>query len=402
MDRKKADELILFLREHAADDLNRLLLSASRYPGIDIPFVVDQLRARRQIKDKLPSWFREERLIYPGKLAAEQCSSELTASYKQGLIPEGSHVCDLTGGLGVDTYFLSKKAGRVTYIERNPDYCEAATHNFALLGMSGVEVLNGDSTALLERIGEVDLFYVDPARRGAGDRRVFALRDCEPDLTVLLPLLYRHAPAVVAKLSPMADIRQTIGLLPGTVAIHVLSVKNDCKELLFEMRRDTDEQDPRVTCVNFLGEGRSERFAFTLREEQEASVSLSATVGHYLYEPNASLLKAGAFKVISSRFGLDKLHISSHLYTSDTLMPDFPGRVFAVEETIPLMGKRWKKLALEIPRANITARNFPLSVDELRKRTKIADGGDVYLFATTLGSGEKVLVKGRKVPRSGE
>lgn len=390
------DELLLFIKEHASDDLNRLLLSASRYPGIDIPFVVDQIKARRQIKDKLPSWYQNDRLIFPAKIAAEQCSSERTALYKQELVESDTRLCDLTGGLGIDTYFFSRKVRQVTYIERFPAYCDAVLHNFGILGADNITVLKGDSTELLETLGEMDVFYIDPARRGEGNKRVFALRDCEPDLTQLAPLLFRYAPKVIAKLSPMADIQMTLDLLPQTVSVHVLSVKNECKELLFVMERGSRLDSSRIHCVNFASDCEPELFSFSTQEERNASASINGQIKRFLYEPNASILKAGAFKVVASRFGLDKLHISSHLYTSDKWIPGFPGRSFAVEEVLPFHNKLCKTLSRQIPQANITARNFPLSIDELRKRTRIADGGDVYLFATTLGQGEKVLIKTRK------
>ena len=301
---EQIEELSRFIKEHASDDLNRLLLSASRYPGIDIPFVVDQLKSRRQIKDKLPSWYQNDRLVFPAKIAAEQCSSEQTALYKQRLVDPQAHVCDLTGGLGIDSYFFSRKVRQVTYIERFSAYCEEAIHNFKVLDVGNVTVLNGDSTELIDKIDGIDVFYIDPARRGEGNKRIFALQDCEPDLTKLVPVLFGHAPKVIAKLSPMADIHMTLDLLPD---------------------------------------------------------------------------------------------VTSHLYTSDEVVPSFPGRSFVVDEVIPFTNKQCKTLSRQIPQANITVRNFPLSVDELRKRTKIADGGTIYLFATTLENGDKVLIKTHKI-----
>lgn len=383
---------IQFIREHAADDLTRLLLSAAKYPGMDIPFLVDQIAARRQIREKLPSWYANEQLIFPAKIAAEQCSSEQTAVYKQCLVDEGWDVCDLTGGLGIDSYFISRKAGHLTYIERFPAYCEAAEHNFSVLGASNITVLNADATQYIGRLPETDAFYIDPARRGESNKRVFALQDCEPDLPGLLPELLKHSPRVIAKLSPMADIQMTLELLPGTTSVHILSVKNECKELLFVVEREADDREPSIRCINFGPEG-MQSFSFTLEEERDAVLVPAAQIGAYLYEPNASVLKAGAFKQIAVRTGVKKLQVSSHLYTSDQLIPDFPGRRFRVDEVLPFTGKLCKGLSKTIPQANITVRNFPISVEELRKRTKITDGGHVYLFATTLADGEKVLVR---------
>lgn len=385
-----------FIQEHAGDDLNKLLLSSSRYPTMDIPFAVDQIAARRQLRDKLPSWYANDNLIYPSKIAAEQCSSELTARYKQQLIKEGEGVCDLTGGLGVDSSFFSQKANRLIYIERFENYCEAARHNFQSLAIKNIEVIKGDATEVVETLEGIDVFYIDPARRGEGNKRVFALSDCEPDLSRLLPVLFQRAPKVIAKLSPMVDIQHTLHLLPETTEVHVLSVKNECKELLFVMERGNC-LSPLIYCQNILSEEEEQSFQFTYQEEQGEQARMAGQIQEYLYEPNASILKAGAFKCLSSRLMIEKLGISSHLYTSTRCIPDFPGRVFSVEAVYPFTGKLCKTLSKEIPKANITVRNFPLSVAELRARTKITDGGELYLFATTLAGGEKVLIKGRKV-----
>lgn len=383
---------IQFIKEHAADDLACLLLSAAKYPGMDIPFLVDQIAARRQIREKLPSWYENERLVFPSKIAAEQCSSEQTAAYKQELVGEDWTVCDLTGGLGIDSYFLSRKVKQLTYIERFPAYCEAAEYNFSVLEAGNITVVNGDITQFVEALPVVDAFYIDPARRGESNKRVFALQDCEPDLPGLLPELLKRSPRVIAKLSPMADIQMTLELLPGTTSVHVLSVKNECKELLFVTERGAEGRQPSIRCINF-GTNGVQSFLFTMEEERNAGLILAERVGAYLYEPNVSVLKAGAFKQIAVRMGVKKLQVSSHLYTSDQLVPGFPGRRFRVDEVLPFTGKLCKGLSKTLPQANITVRNFPLSVEELRKRTKIADGGPVFLFATTLSDGEKVLVR---------
>lgn len=392
---KQTDEFRQFVKEHAGDDLTRLLLGASRYPSIDVPFAVEQIASRRQIKDKLPLWYENDDLLFPSKISAEQCSSEQTALYKQRLVEEDETLCDLTGGLGIDSYYFSRKARHVTYIERFHAYCEAACNNFSVLGADNITITEGDSTELAPHLSEVDVFYIDPARRGEGNKRVFALSDCEPDLPALLPELFRRAPKIIAKLSPMADIQLTLDLLPGTTAIHVLSVKNECKELLFVVERDVTVESPAVHCINYNSNGQEETFSFVWEDERREELHLSDRVKNFLYEPNTSLLKAGAFKTVASRFGLGKLHISSHLYTSDILLENFPGRSFHVERIHPFTGKLCKGLSGQIPRANISVRNFPLSVEELRKRTKITDGGEIYLFATQAGS-DKILIECRK------
>ena len=388
-----------FIHEHQGDDTDRLLLAAARFPEIDVPFAAMQIASRRQVKGKLPSWYANDALVFPTKIAAEQCSSEVTARYKQRLASNALHICDLTGGLGIDSCAFAEKAKSVTYIERFQDYCSAARHNFPLLGYANINVVEGDGTKLYAGIPNVDVFYIDPARRGEGNKRIFALQDCEPDLQALLPSLLDVAPKVIAKLSPMADIRQTLSLLPGTAAIHIVAVKNEVKELLFEIKAtDAPEKQTAIHCYNYISEGKEECFSFNLEDEREAEAALAEDVQTYLYEPNAAILKAGAFKTLC-RLTINKLHTSSHLYTSDNPVGDFPGRTFIVSEVFPFNGKLMKTLSKTIPQANISIRNFPLGAKELQKRTGIRDGGDIYLFATTLKNNEKAIICCRKKPQ---
>ena len=390
--------LMAFIQAHLSDDPDRLLLSASRYPEIDMPFVVAQITARRQIKEKLPTWYQQEQLLFPAKIAAEQCSSEQTALYKQQLVTEGDTLCDLTGGLGIDSYYFSRRVKQVYYIERFPSYCEVARANMATLGARNVAVLEGDSTQWLDQLPAIDVFYVDPARRGEGNKRMFALSDCEPDLTQLLPRLLAKAPRVIAKLSPMADLRQTLALLPTTQAIHILSVKNECKELLFVIGREPRESAVPIHCVHLTKQAASDEcFVCSLEAEQQAASHLATTLRRYRYEPNASVLKAGAFKQVACQFPVEKLQVSSHLYTSDHYLDRFPGRRFEVDEVIPFHSKSCKQLAGQSLQANVTTRNFPLTVEALRKKCRIREGGDIYLFATTGPKEEKLLIRTHKV-----
>lgn len=417
------DRLRMFIREHMEDDVVQLVLHASRYKEVDVRFAVEQIVARRQIKEKLPVWYADDRLIYPSSLATEQCSSEQTALYKQRLVDGEGIVCDLTGGLGADSYFLSLKVSRLIYVERNASYCDVAAYNMEQLEVRNIQILNDNAVALLmerpEKLSGVNVFYMDPARRGAGNRRVFALEDCEPDLNELWPLLCRSKCKVIAKLSPMLDIRRLLLQLPGIREVHVVSVRNDCKELLLvadlscvpdDLKNDDvvpnsllnspgsdDELDVQVHCVNFTTSGEEQSLHFSYGEERTTVAAFAGEVGRYLYEPNASILKAGAYKTVSLRYGLEKLHTSSHLYTSDTLLPFFAGRIFEVSHVYKFDNRLCRNLSEQIPRANISVRNFFLSADELRKRMRMADGGDVYLFASTLSGNRKVLIECRKV-----
>ena len=387
-----------FLRAHRSDDVARLSLQAHKYPDLNVRFLIEQIAARQIIEHKLPEWYANEEVFYPSRVSLEQCSSEVTARYKQALISEGDRLCDLTGGLGIDSYYFSKKAGEVIYVETVPAHFEMARQNFAALQCANVRTIHADCRDYLEQTDEqVDVFYIDPSRRNNIKGRVYALSDCEPNLVEMLPRLFERAPKVIAKLSPMLDISHTLQLLPHTTAIHVLSVRNECKELLFEIEREASEEEPNVYCINFTASGKEMRFAFRLSDERDAATVLAAQPENYLYEPNASILKAGAFKSVARHYGIEKLHPSSHLYTSEQLINDFAGRIFKVEEIIPFSSKQTKRLRESIPQANITVRNFPLSAEQLRARLKIKEGGTTYLFATTARDGEKLLIRAAKV-----
>ncbi|MGL4992777.1 MAG: THUMP-like domain-containing protein [Bacteroidales bacterium] len=391
-------DIFQFIEDHKSEDPSRLILNAKKYPSIDVPFCVEQIIVRRQVKDKLPSWSNNSRVLFPSKLASEQCSSEVAARYKQRLVMAANKGCDLTGGLGIDSSFLSKGCEKFYYFERYPLYCDVARHNFKELGLTQIEVIEGDSTKLFESLPQLDFIYVDPARRSDCNKRIFELTDCEPDVSALYYSLLNKAKRLIVKLSPMADINRVVELLPDVIEIHVVSVKNECKEVLVvvEQRNGGEVIDPPIYCINFSNSG-EESFVFT-REEERSSQNIYVTKPEqYLYEPNVSLLKAGAFKTIVTRFRLKKLHKHSHLYTSDVLIDNFPGRRFRID-SMDFFSKRWLQGACKVsPQANIATRNFPMSVEDLRKRSKISDGGELYIFATTMADDQKVIIYSRKV-----
>ncbi len=386
--------IIDFIKLHENDNTDKLLLSASKYPEINIPLIVDQIIARRQIKEKLPSWYACRELFYPSRLATEQCSSEITAEYKQKLT-RGNTLCDLTGGLGIDSFYFSKQVKKVIYTERFSDYCEAAKHNFSILEANNIQILNQEAGEVAESV-KVDTFYIDPARRTEGNKRVFALSECEPDVLQLKPLLLDNAQRVIIKISPMADIMETLRLLPETAEIHVLSVRNECKELLYVLENEKRNADPVVSTFNVTSTGKKQLFGFQLSAEKETEITYTPNIKKFLYEPNSSILKAGAFKLPAKRFNAEKLHPHSHLYTSDLWIEDFPGRKFVVDKVFGFSGKGLKQLYRTIPQANITTRNFNLSVKDLRQKSKITEGGPIYLFATTLYPNTPVLVQCHK------
>lgn len=389
-----ASNFIKFIQEHENDDPNQLILSAHKYPGIDVRFAAEQIIARKTIKDKLPEWHARKEIVYPSRLSTEQCSSETTARYKQGLV-RGNTVCDLTGGLGVDSYYFSQVAQKVIYVERMPEYVESAIRNFQWLEADNITCESGDAYQMAKGI-QADTFYLDPARRAKNNRRMFALADCEPDILQLKSILLEKARRLIIKISPMADLTETLRLLPETQEIHILAVKNECKELLFVLENAPGPKPVSIQAVNFTPQG-TQTFHFTQKEEREANAPFVSTHGNYLYEPNAAILKSGAFKTPALRYGLDKLERHSHLYMSPNLVADFPGRIFAVEQTLDFSSKLLKTLGRTFPKANITVRNFPLTVAELRKRSGIQDGGDTYLFATTIHPQRTVLLISHKI-----
>ena len=386
------DEATLaFIKEHCNDDVRGLALQATRYSQVDMRVAATQIEGHRLAATKLPAWAAVEGIIYPVRLSMEQCSSEATARYKASLV-EGTRLADLTGGFGIDCSYMAERFSEITYVERNAELCRIAEHNFALLGKA-IRVVNADSEDTLAGLPLQDWIFVDPARRDRGGNKVVSLSDCEPDVCRLEPLLLQRASRVMIKCSPMLDIAQAMRELHSVSEVHVVSVNNECKELLLVLGSDTDGEVP-IHAINLQGE-RTQRFVYTAQEEAGAVCHYTATLGNYLYEPNSALMKAGCYRLPAVRWGLSKLHRNTHLYTSDTLVSDFPGRVFKVERVCGFGKKELK--TLDCKKANLAVRNFPEHVDTLKKRLKISDGGSTYLFATTLDDDTRVLVVCSKV-----
>ena len=375
-----------FIREHAGADVRQLVLQAARYPEVDMRVAATQIEGRRLASAKLPAWAEVEGIVYPVRLSLEQCSSEVTARYKAGLV-RGNYLADLTGGFGIDCSYMSESFTEATYIERNEELCRIASHNFELL-QKPVQVIHANSEEALASLPHQDWIFIDPARRDKAGNKVVSLNNCEPDVCQLESLLLQKAAHVMVKCSPMLDISQAIRELHSVVEVHVVSVSNECKELLLILGREEKENIP-IRTVNFHGDVAQE-FAYSTAEESGASCHYASAMGRYLYEPNSSLMKAGCYCLPAQRFGLNKLHPNTHLYTSDTLVSGFPGRIFQVERVCGFSKKELK--ILDCKKANLAVRNFPERVDALQKRLKIGDGGSTYLFATTLNDESKVLV----------
>lgn len=376
-----------FIEEHLDDDVHELALKHSN-AKVDMALALRQIEARQLLRKKVPSWSNNPDLLFPAHLSIEQCSSEATALYKASLM-HGVSFADLTGGLGVDCFFISQHYQQSDYVEVNEELCSLAKHNFGNV----INVLNESAESYLNHCEPKDGLFIDPARRDIHGRKVVSVADCTPNVVELQGLMLEKAKRVMVKLSPMLDISLALKELKHVKEVHVVAVGNECKELLFIME-PSFEGDPVFTCVNL--ETSQPSVTFTLEEERVATLQLAKEVGRYLYEPNAAVMKGGCYRHLTERYGVMKLHRNSHLYTSEEMVPDFPGRIFEVEDWA-VYGKKAKNILIGVDKASIAVRNFPMSVAEIRKSLKINDGDRVYLFATTLPDERKIIIKAHKL-----
>ena len=425
-----------FIRQHQDDDVRQLAFLGSKYPEVDMLFALDQIRGRKMARVKLPRWASLEGIIYPPHISMEQCSSESTALYKAELaarllgLPASSsgtemkaeseiEFVDLTGGFGVDFSYIAARLGvKSMYVERQAHLCEAAKENFGRLGLKNAIVKNGDGIEVLHsflpkkddaastddslgitydqplsllktKLG-LKLIFIDPARRDDAGNKVVSLKDCTPDVTVLQEEMLSKADYVIIKLSPMLDWHRAISELSHVREVHIISVNNECKELLLVLSARNMGGNLRIYCVND-----AQSFVCDEMDMESSSVKIAPSTleeMQYLYEPNASLMKAGCFGVLSDRYDARMLSKNSHLFVSQAPIEAFPGRSFRIIAISSFNKKELKRHLSGITKANIATRNFPLSVAELRKRLKLKDGGETYIFATTLSDESHVLV----------
>jgi len=385
-----------FISDHRFDDVRKLALQASSFNGldIDISWALTQIAGRQFAEKKIPFGFESDEIIYPQHLALEQCSSEQTALYKAGLLSGNSFV-DLTGGFGVDFVFISGKFRETYYVEKQQELCDIAAFNFKTLRLTSYRIIHADATEYLKKMSPVDTIFMDPGRRSNSGKKVFCIEDAEPDLLKIQDCLLEKAENVLIKLSPMLDISQALKSVKNVAEIHVVSLENECKELLFLLKKNFTSE-PLITCVNLTRKNNQPDLSFLQSEEKAKRIDYTSEIEQYVYEPNTSLLKAGFFKGLTDLYPIRKFHPDSHLYTSDRFIPDFPGRVFLTETHTTFNKKELKKFLTGMDKASITVRNFPLSVVELRKKIKIKEGGNTSIFATTLANGKRVLIKTRQ------
>lgn len=393
-----------FIREHADDDVRQLALRGSKMSEVDLSYALEQIAGRQKAHTKLPSWASIDGIVYPPHLSMEQCSSEATARYKASIAGKGALFVDLTAGFGVDMAFIAQGFQKAVHVERQPQLCAISSENYNVLGLNHIEVVCGDGVEYLHTMNHADLLFIDPARRDEHGGRTYGIADCTPNVLEMLDEMLEKADRVMIKLSPMLDWRKAVADLGKVNDVHIISVDNECKELLLavnseERGKNSASPSLRVVCVNLLSDGNKECFEF---DGYHASPSSSAFHfspfdSRFLYEPNASIMKAGCFGLLEQRFGVMQLDKNSHLFVSDKEVIGFPGREFLIEKRTSMNKRELKAALADIDKANITVRNFPMSVAELRKRLKLKEGGEVYIFATTIANeGHQLLVCRKK------
>lgn len=379
-----------YISEKLNTSIPKILFKGTDFEGVSTQEIVEQIEAKQKCKDKLPTWYDQKNIYFPNKLNIEQTSSEKTAQYKSSLI-KGEVLIDITGGFGVDCFYFAKKFKTIIHCEINTKLSEIVAHNFKELDVKNIQTTSNNGIEFVLNSSEkYDWIYSDPSRRNDVKGKVFLLNDCIPNIPENLEDLFKKTENILIKTSPILDLKSAINELNFVKEIHIVAVKNEVKELLFVLKKDYNKSI-QIKTINIRKE---ENQVFNFEFESSTLVNFGQP-STYLYEPNAAILKSGGFKHISSEFSLHKLHPQSHLYTSDKHI-NFPGRVFEIEHLFNFDKKKIKQL---VPngKANITTRNFPQSVAEIRKKTKLKEGGSQYLFFTTNVEGKHIVLLCKKV-----
>ncbi|MDP5082281.1 MAG: class I SAM-dependent methyltransferase [Winogradskyella sp.] len=370
------------LKSNSAD----LLLKGIPFNNLDHKLIIEQIESKKRSEKKLPTWFNTKKIYYPNRLNIEQTSSEITAKYKADLV-SGNSLIDLTGGFGIDAFYFSKQIEHVIHTEINPELAEIVKHNYNIMQITNITCLNESGIEVLKRIDQpFDWIYIDPSRRDESQQKVFLLSDCTPNIKTFQSLFLKYAKNLMFKLSPLLDVSATLRDLKYVKEIHVIAHNNEVKELLWILERDF-EGKVNIKTTN-LHKDTAQNFSFIFDQEPTANVEYSEPLS-YLYEPNSAVLKSGGFNSICEGLNIPKLHKHSHLYTSENLI-EFPGRRFKIRKQLPFNKKIFAKE--KISKANVTVRNFPISVGEIRHKLSIKDGGDMYLFFTTNLKNEKLIL----------
>lgn len=380
-------EVQAFIQKNSKTDISALILKGSPFTDISIQELAQQIEGLQKAEKKLPLWFETENIFYPKKVNLEQTSSETTALYKTKII-SGDSIIDLTGGFGIDCTYFSKKFKEVHHCEMNEELSDIVNYNCKTLNITNIETHKGDSLETIKKLNKkFDWVYIDPSRRNDAKGKVFLLNDCLPNVPENLELLFEYSNQVLIKNSPILDITSTINELKFVKEVHVVALSNEVKELLFILEKEYTGTI-KIKTINILKEGEN-LFNFKYGSSEQANYVLPEK---YLYEPNAAIMKSGGFQEVSTQFNIGKLHQHTHLYTSNQLCENFPGRIFKIDRILNYDKKKLSKI-LPDKKANITTRNFPETVAQIRKKTKIKDGGNSYLFFTTnLENRKNVLV----------
>ena len=372
-------------------NISTLLLKGIPFSSVDTKEIIEQIEAKKRCEKKLPAWFNTKNVYYPNKLNIEQTSSEITAQYKSNLI-DGESIIDLTGGFGVDCFYFSKRFKAVEHCEINENLSEIVNHNYKQLGIENIKTINADGVNYLQTSNQqFDWIYIDPSRRHDNKGKVFFLKDCLPNVPEHLSLLFNHSDNIMIKTSPLLDLTIGIDELKHVKCIHIVAVNNEVKELLWVLEKNYSKPIS-IETVNIKKETK-DHFKFLFKDEKSIKSNYNLPLT-YLYETNSAILKGGGFNSVSKELNVFKLHKHSHLYTNKDLI-NFPGRRFKIESCIPFNRKELKRLSIK--KANITTRNFPESVQQIRKKLNIKDGGDCYLFFTTDLNNTKVVLITSKV-----
>lgn len=380
-----AEDVQQYIQEQLHSDIKSLAFKKSPFTHIEMSELLTQIESKQKSKDKLPTWYATDNILFPKKLSIEQTSSEECAKYKASLV-QGDSLIDLTGGFGIDCYYFAKQVKAVQHCEMQEDLSAIVAHNYTALGVDNITCHCGDSLVYLkENNKQWDYIYVDPARRNSAKEKVFFLSDCTPNVPEHLNDLFTHTNTILIKTSPLLDIHAGISELNHVKAVHIVALNNDVKELLWILEKGY-EGEIALVAVN-LTKDEPQLFHTSLTDQAVASFHAPQ---QYLYEPNSAILKTGKFDAVSQQYKINKLHPHSQLYTSEELV-NFPGRSFKIQEVVPF-NKQNAKTHLTNIKANVTVRNFPLKVEEIRKKWKIKDGGDVYIFFTTNLKNEKIII----------
>lgn len=383
-------EIQQYIRDNVSSDVTKLALQKNPFPEVEWTELLNQIAAHQKAKDKLPTWFNSESIVYPSKISVEQTSSEATAHYKSGLVSAESLI-DLTGGFGIDDYYFAKQMTNVTHCEMNAELSAIAKHNFEVLSADNINCEAGDSLDVLSTANKQwDWIYADPARRSDSKGKVFMLKDCLPSVPDLLDTYFKYTKNILIKTAPLLDITAGLNELHFVKSIHIVALNNEVKELLWKLKKGYTGSIT-LTAANITKEGTAV-FETLFGNNAEATYALPQK---YLFEPNNAIMKSGAFDAVSINYKVNKLHKHSQLYTSDKLI-DFPGRRFAIDTIIPYQ-KAEMKQATEGKKMNVTVRNFPLTVVEIQKKWKIKDGGNIYAFFTTNILNDKIVLLCSKV-----